>query len=146
MNKKKEIKVKKKEIKKKIEIKQNKTNEKQDIVRTRNEENKKIKQFERIQNRENKNEDNVDMNFFFEKALAENERMVDGSHLHEIENDFLSDYEGEFEMIGDVIIGEHVRKSHIRFRNFNEYEDYIIPIRISNMILKRVFLLVLFLN
>ena len=35
------------------------------------------------------------------------------SYLHEIKIDTLGNSEGEFETTGDLIIGEHVRKTHI---------------------------------
>ena len=34
-------------------------------------------------------------------------------------------YTGEFEMIGDLSIAEHIRKTHFRFRNSTDYEHYI---------------------
>ena len=87
-----------------------------DKVRQRNEENKDLKQYELIQNRENKNEDDVDLNLFFKTATAENETSVDGLNLHEIENNKSRDYEGESEMIGDLIIVEHIRKTYMKYQ------------------------------
>ena len=57
--------------------------------------------------------------------------MVVGLILHEVENDLLGDYEGEFERIVPLISGEHIRKIHIRLRNFNDYETYIKAIDID---------------
>ena len=34
-------------------------------------------------------------------------------------------YAAEFEMIVDLKIGDHIRETHIRFRNFTDYEAYI---------------------
>ena len=87
--------------KKKQEMKQNEINWKRVIVRKRIEENKELKRYERIQNRENKNEEDVDLILFFEKTTAENDIIVDGLNQHEIKNDILGHYEGEFEMTGD---------------------------------------------
>ena len=62
---------------------------------------------------------------FYRKTKAENEIIVDGLKPEEIEKDFLGDYEGEFEMIGNMIIGERIGKTHIRFGINNEYEEHI---------------------
>ena len=37
----------------------------------------------------------------------------------------LGDYIDEFEMTGTLIIGEHIRNTHIRFRNVSDFESYI---------------------
>ena len=34
-------------------------------------------------------------------------------------------------MIGDLFVGEHVRKTHIRFRSINDYEAYFIAIDVD---------------
>ena len=45
--------------------------------------------------------------------------------LHEIKQEILLDYQGEFEMIGNLKVGEQIRQTHIRFRNMDDYEAYI---------------------
>ena len=37
----------------------------------------------------------------------------------------LLDYIGEFEMVGNLKVGEQIRQTHIRFRNISDYEAYI---------------------
>ena len=46
-------------------------------------------------------------------------------NLHEIENEILRDYEGEFEMVGKLSVGDQIRRIHIIFRNITDYEAYI---------------------
>ena len=43
--------------------------------------------------------------------------------LLEIENEILLDYTGEFEMFGGLKVGDH--RTHIRFRNMDDFESYI---------------------
>ena len=98
---------------------------KKDVVSERNEENKELKQYEWIQNRENKNEDEFGMGWFSKKATSDNELFVDSLNLHEIRNEILGDYTGDFEIIGDTIIGEHKQTTAMRFKNIEHYEPYI---------------------
>ena len=56
---------------------------------------------------------------------ALNKIEVIDKNLHEIKNEVLLDYNGEFEMIGNLKIGELVRETHIRFRNMSDFENYI---------------------
>ena len=44
---------------------------------------------------------------------------------HEIKNDILGHYIGEFERVGKRTVGDQIRETHIRFRNFTDYEAYI---------------------
>ena len=37
----------------------------------------------------------------------------------------MQDYEGEFEMVGNLKVGDQIRQTHIRFRNISDYEAYI---------------------
>ena len=46
-------------------------------------------------------------------------------NLHEIKNEILINYEGEFEMVGNLKVGDQIRQTHIRFRNISDYEAYI---------------------
>ena len=50
---------------------------------------------------------------------------VINKNLHEIKQEILQDYEGEFEMVGNLKVGEQIRQTHIRFRNSSDYEAYI---------------------
>ena len=45
--------------------------------------------------------------------------------LHEIKNEILQDYDGTFEMVGNLKVGDQIRQSHVRFRNLNDFEAYI---------------------
>ena len=45
--------------------------------------------------------------------------------LHEIKNEILLDYVGEFEMVGNLKVGDQIRQTHIRFRNMDDFEAYI---------------------
>ena len=44
---------------------------------------------------------------------------------HEIKQEILLDYEGEFEMFGNLKVGDQIRQTHIRFKNTSDYEAYI---------------------
>ena len=46
-------------------------------------------------------------------------------NLHEIENEILLDYVGEFEMVCNLKVGDQIRQTHIRFRNMDDFEAYI---------------------
>ena len=46
-------------------------------------------------------------------------------NLHEIKNELLGDYVGEFEMVGRIKIADQTRRTHIRFRNIDELESYV---------------------
>ena len=45
--------------------------------------------------------------------------------LHENKQEMLLVYDGEFEMIGKLKIGDQIGETHIRFGNFNDYESFI---------------------
>ena len=57
-----------------------------------------------------------------------NRIQVVNTNLHEIKQKILVDYSGEFEMVGKLKVGDQIRQTHIRFRNFTDYESYIISI------------------
>ena len=64
-----------------------------------------------------------------QSALKElNESHVFNKNIHEIKNETLVDYVGEFEMVGLLEVGDQIRQTHIRFRNITDYEAYIISI------------------
>ena len=50
---------------------------------------------------------------------------VFNKNLHEIKQEILQDYNGEFEMVGNSKVGDQIRQTHIRFRNISDYEAYI---------------------
>ena len=54
-----------------------------------------------------------------------NKIQVVNKNLHEIKQEILQDYEGEFEMVGSLKVGDQVRQTHIRFRKISDYEAYI---------------------
>ena len=54
-----------------------------------------------------------------------NKIQVVNKNLHEIKQELLEDYEGEFEMVGNLKIGDQIRQTHIRFRNISDFESYI---------------------
>ena len=61
-----------------------------------------------------------------EIALKElNKIQVFDKNLHEIKNEILQDYDGTFEMVGTLIVGDQLRQTHIRFRNMIDFESYI---------------------
>ena len=53
-----------------------------------------------------------------------NKIRVNNKNLLEIKQEFLVDYVGEFEMVGNLKVGDQIRKTHIRFRNIEDYEAY----------------------
>ena len=50
---------------------------------------------------------------------------VVNKNLHAIKQEILVDYTGEFEMFGNLKVGDQSRQTHIRFRNISDYEAYI---------------------
>ena len=61
-----------------------------------------------------------------ENALKElNKIEVFDENLHEIKYEILEDYEGVYELIGTLIVGDQTKQTHIRFRNMDAFESYI---------------------
>ena len=59
-------------------------------------------------------------------ALRElNKILVIDKNLHEIKQEILQDYTSAFEMVGNLKVGDQIRQTNIRFRNFNDFEFYI---------------------
>ena len=54
-----------------------------------------------------------------------NKIQVVNKNLHEIKHEILSDYTGEFEMVGNLKVGNQIRQTLIRFRNMGDFESYI---------------------
>ena len=95
------------------------------LIRKQNESNKEKKQNERKQKRENTVDQDVDIGRFFELATI-NKIYVNGSKLHEIKYEILVDYSGDFEMIGRLKVGGHIRDRFTsRFKNIDDYEAFI---------------------
>ena len=81
-----------------------------------------MKQNERKQKRE-KTVEVIDMGRFSELTTS-NEIYVDSLNLHEIKNEILQDYTGDFELIGSMLVGEIEQKTNIRFENVDDSETY----------------------
>ena len=45
--------------------------------------------------------------------------------IHDIKNEILRDYTGEYEMVVKLPLGDQIRETHIRFRNMDDFESYI---------------------
>ena len=93
------------------------------LIRKLNESNREIKQNERRQKREKLVEEDIDLGRFFEVATTER-KYVNGLNLHEIQNEVLEDYTGDFELIGSMLVGEIEQKTNIRFRKVDDFESY----------------------
>ena len=63
------------------------------------------------------------------KLLSElkelNKIQVVNKILHEIKQEISIDYTAEFEMAGNLKVGDQFRQTRIRFRNVADYESYI---------------------
>ena len=53
-----------------------------------------------------------------------NKLYVNNLNLHEIRNEILQDYTGDFELNGKMINGPIEHKTNIRFENMNDFENY----------------------
>ena len=114
------------------------------MIRRQNESNKERKRKERRQKRENIAEEDIDIGRFFELATS-NKIYVNNLNLHEIKDESLQDYTGDFELNGLMLIGPVERKTNIRFKNMVDFERYINAIDMIT-ILKMLFLLVMFIK
>ena len=54
-----------------------------------------------------------------------NRKYVNSLNLHEIKNKILEDYTGDSELIGSMLVGEIEQKTNIRFKNLDDFENYI---------------------
>ena len=57
------------------------------------------------------------------KESNKNQALTKNSH--EIKQEILLDYTGEFGMVGNLKVGDQIRQTHLRFRNIDEFESYI---------------------
>ena len=96
---------------------------KKKLSRKQNESNRAKKQNERRQRRENMVED-IDIGRFFELATSDNINVND-LNLHEIKNEILQEYTGDFELKGKKVIGSIEHKTNVRFKNMDDFERYI---------------------
>ena len=94
------------------------------MIRRQNELNIVIKQIERGEKRQNLIHEDIDLGRFFELATSIG-NYVNGLNLHEIKNEILEDYRGDFELIGSMLVGELEQKTNVRFKNVDDFESYI---------------------
>ena len=98
-------------------------NKRKTLITKETESNKKIKHNERKQKRKNIVED-IDLGRFLTLATS-NKIYVNNLNLHEIKNEILQDYRGDFELKGKMIIALIEHKTNYRFKNMNNFERYI---------------------
>ena len=61
-----------------------------------------------------------------ESALKESNKIqVIDKNLHEMKNEILIEYVGEFKYVGNLKVGDQIRQTNIRFRNMDDFESYI---------------------
>ena len=61
-----------------------------------------------------------------QSALKElNNIQVIDKNLYEIKYEKLQDYDSTFEMVGTLLVGDHTKQTHIRFRKMIDFETYI---------------------
>ena len=68
--------------------------------------------------------EDVDIGRFFELATS-NKIYVNNLNLHEIKNEILQGYAGDFELNGLMIIGHNELETNSRFKNMDHFESYI---------------------
>ena len=90
---------------------------------------KKQNEMKEDKKKENMVED-IDIGRFFELATSNNIN-VNNLNLHEIKNETLKDYTGDFELIGKMIIGPVEQKTNIRFKKMDDFGRYINAIDID---------------
>ena len=54
-----------------------------------------------------------------------NKVQVVNKNFYETKEEILTDYTGEFEMVGNLNVDDQIRQTQIRFRNVADYESYI---------------------
>ena len=104
--------------------KQYEINKRRTLIRKQNESNKELKHNERRQKRKNLIDEDIDLCKFFELATRY-KIYVNSLNLHEIQNEILQDYTGDFELNGLMVIGPIANKTNIRFKNMDDFESYI---------------------
>ena len=66
--------------------------------------------------------EDIDIGRFSELATTDRE-YVNVLNVHEIKNDILEDYTGDFELIGSMLVGEVEQKTSIRFKSVDDFES-----------------------
>ena len=66
----------------------------------------------------------IDFGRFFEVATSDKIN-VNGLNLHQIKNEILLVYTGDFELNGSMLIGPVGHKTNIRFKNNDDFETFI---------------------
>ena len=98
------------------------------IFLQRIEQSKKKKDFDKIKKSETdlvktKHADKPDK---LANSLKElNRRENHDLNLHEIGNELLKGFNGVFQMVGSLVVGENLRKANISLRNIKDFEPYI---------------------
>ena len=82
---------------------------KRNTVRKRNEEDRELKQYERIRKRKNVAEENINLGRLFGFVTVKT-MYVNGLKLHEIRSEIFLEFTGYFQMIGSMLIGEMEQK------------------------------------
>ena len=116
----------------KIKLQQKKQydfNKKRVLIREKYKLNKEKKQKERKQKKENFVED-TDLGRFFDLATSNNIN-VNGLKLHEIKNETLLDFKGDFELNGSMLVGPVEHEINITFEIIDDSESYINAIDID---------------
>ena len=93
------------------------------MIRRQNESNRENKRNERRQKRENMVDD-IDLGRFF-KLTTSKEIYNNNLNLHEIKNEILQDYTGDFGLNGKIINGPIEHKTNIRYKNMEGFERYL---------------------
>ena len=68
--------------------------------------------------------EDINVGRFFKLATTDRQ-YVNALNLHEIKNEILEDYTGDFELIGSMLVGEIEQKTNISFKNADDFENYI---------------------
>ena len=100
------------------------------MIKKQNESNKETKQIERQQKNEILVEEDIDIVRFFELATS-NKIHANNLNLHEIKNEFLQGYTGDFDLDGLMIVGPIEHKTNIRFKKMVDFETYLNAIDID---------------
>ena len=95
-----------------------------DILWKQKQENRDLKQFDRIQNRENVIKVDNKLGKFFELATP-GKIYVNVLSLHEIKNETFLEYAVQFQKIGSMLRGEIEQKTDIRLLNVDDFERFI---------------------
>ena len=74
-----------------------------------------------------------------------NKMNVNTLKIHQLKKEKKIDYPWDFEMEGELMVGEYVRKFQLTFRNFDDYETILTQLRWI-LIVKTLSLMVLFKN